>query len=322
MDQAIIEDLTKLSDEEKNILHGQAIDRGDYSVSERFIVNSAKLLEGKALALRPHTRFVDFPEHGHDYMEFMYVYTGQITHVIDKEDVTLERGDILFLNRHARHSIRRAGQEDVGINFILSEDLLQTLLPLVQGNEVMSDFIFENFDDAGEAEYLFFHTRDNFPIRNLMDNLIYAVVNRSEPLYAGLVILLFSYLAYYRETLANALRIPSKDAQLKRGVTEYLERHYPTATLGALAAELGYAQAYLSRRIRKVFGKSFQKLLCETRLRVAAGLLTASGMRIEEIVRAVGYENRSYFYRRFIKKYGVTPKKYRKAHAKGAPSRP
>ena len=97
MDQAIIEDLTKLSDEEKNILHGQAIDRGDYSVSERFIVNSAKLLEGKALALRPHTRFVDFPEHGHDYMEFMYVYTGQITHVIDKEDVTLERGDILFL---------------------------------------------------------------------------------------------------------------------------------------------------------------------------------------------------------------------------------
>ena len=71
MDSSIIEKLTRLTEEERDILRGQQVKQGDYSFSDRFIVNSAKLLEGRELDLRPHTRFVDFPEHGHDYMEFM-----------------------------------------------------------------------------------------------------------------------------------------------------------------------------------------------------------------------------------------------------------
>ena len=127
MDSTIIERLTRLTNEERDILQGQQVKQGDYSASERFIVNSAKLLDGKLLDLRPHTRFVDFPEHGHDYMEFMYIYAGSISHVIGREVVTLERGDILFLNRHARHSVKRAGMEDIGINFILSNPFLQVV---------------------------------------------------------------------------------------------------------------------------------------------------------------------------------------------------
>ena len=231
MDAKIIENLTKLTDEERTILRGQSVNRDDYSFSERFIVNSVKLLEGRELDLRLHTRFVDFPEHGHDYMEFMYVYAGKISHVIGKECITLERGDIIFLNRHARHSIKRAGMEDIGINFILSTPFLQIIFPRVANNPVMSGFIANNFDDAGEAQYLFFRTKDNFPIRNLMDNLIYAIVNRTQDIYAGLVSLLFTYLAYYRDTLSDTLVVASPEARLKRAVLEYIQQRYPTATL-------------------------------------------------------------------------------------------
>lgn len=312
MDSKIIERLTRLTGEERDILRGQEVRRGDYSVSDRFIVNSAKLLEGKELDLRPHTRFVDFPEHGHDYMEFMYVYAGRVSHVIGKDTVTLERGDILFLNRHARHSIKRAGLEDIGINFILSNGFLQTIFPRVQNNPVMSGFLTNNFDDAGEAEYLFFRTKDNFPIRNLMDNLIYAVVNRSQEVYAGLVLLLFTYLAYYRDTLVNALRLSSPDAQLRNAVLAYLEQRYPTATLSELARSLGYAPAYLSRRIKNNFGKTFQQLLQEQRMTAAEKLLRSTSLGVEEIVHAVGYENQSHFHRIFLKTHGTTPHKFRK----------
>ena len=226
MDSSIIEKLTRLTEEERDILRGQQVKQDDYSFSDRFIVNSAKLLEGRELDLRPHTRFVDFPEHGHDYMEFMYVYAGHISHVIGKETLTLERGDILFLNRHARHSVKRAGQEDIGINFILSNEFLQVIFQQVQNNPVMSEFLTNNFDDTGEEEYLLFRTKDCFPIRNLMDNLIYAIANRSQEVYAGLVSLLFTYLAYYRDTLANALRRSSPEAKLRRAVLSYLEEHY------------------------------------------------------------------------------------------------
>ena len=320
MDSAIIEKLTRLTREEQDILEGKALQRGNYSYSERFIVNSAKFLEGKELDLRLHTRFVDFPEHGHDYLEFMYVYAGRISHVIGKETVTLERGDIIFLNRHARHSIKRAGQEDIGINFIVSDALLRVIFRRVSNNPVMSGFLSGNFDDGGEAEYLFFRTQNNFPIRNLMDNLIYGVVNGTQEVYAGLVELLFSYLAYYRETLVNTLRVSSPDTKLRRAVAGYFERSYPAATLSALSAELGYTEAYLSRRIRELFGKPFRLLLQEYRLRAAEELLCTSRLPVEEIVRAVGYENTSHFYRAFQDLFGETPHKYRKNHASPAPS--
>ena len=320
MDSAIIEKLTRLTREEQDILEGKALQRGNYSYSERFIVNSAKFLEGKELDLRLHTRFVDFPEHGHDYLEFMYVYAGRISHVIGKETVTLERGDIIFLNRHARHSIKRAGQEDIGINFIVSDALLGVIFRRVSNNPVMSGFLSRNFDEAGEAEYLFFRTQNNFPIRNLMDNLIYGVVNGTQEVYAGLVELLFSYLAYYRETLVNTLRVSSPDTKLRRAVAGYFERSYPAATLSALSAELGYTEAYLSRRIRELFGKPFRLLLQEYRLRAAEELLCTSRLPVEEIVRAVGYENTSHFYRAFQDLFGETPHKYRKNHASPAPS--
>ncbi len=312
MDNAIIEQLTRLTDEERSILGGDPLRRDAYSATERFIISGARLLDGQALALRPHTRFVDFPEHGHDYMEFMYVYAGRISHVIGRETVTLEKGDILFLNRHARHAVRRAGQQDIGINFILSDTFLQALFGNVQNNPVMSAFLTNNLDSDGEGEYLFFRTKDCFPIRNLMDNLIYAVVHRSQEVYAGLVSLLFTYLAYYRDTLVNTLRDNSPDAALRRAVLAYLEAHYPDATLLALARELGYAPAYLSRRIHKLFSKPFRLLLQETRLKVAERLLRTTALGTEHILRAVGYENRSHFYRAFFRTYHTTPHKYRK----------
>lgn len=315
MDSAIIEQLSRLTREEQDILRGKSLQRGDYTSSDRFIVNSAKLLEGKELDLRLHTRFVDFPEHGHDYLEFMYVYAGRISHVIGKESVTLERGDIIFLNRHARHSIKRAGQEDIGINFIVSDALLRVIFRRVSNNPVMSGFLSGNFEENGEAEYLFFRTQNNFPIRNLMDNLIFAVVNGTQEVYVGIVELLFSYLAYYSETLANTLRVSSPELKLRRAVAGILERSYPDATLSGLSLSLGYTEAYLSRRIREIFGKPFRLLLQEYRLKAAEELLRTSRLPVEEVIRAVGYENTSHFYRAFQELYGETPHKYRKNHA-------
>ena len=47
--------------------------------------------------------------------------------------------------------------------------------------------------------------------------------------------------------------------------------------------------------------------------RSAAFLLTATGLAVEDIIAAVGYDNSSYFHRIFKAAYGLTPKKYRDA---------
>ena len=316
MDKSIIERLTRLTEEEREILAGQALRRGDYTLSDKFIVNEKKLLgEGKQLDLRLHTRFVDFPEHGHDYMEFMYVYAGSVTHVIDGKRIPLACGDILFLNRHIRHSVLKAGQKDIGINFIVSNDFLKQVFRNVRNDPIMSGFLMRNFEQDGEGEYLYFSTADCFPVRNLTDNLIYALAKHTpddSAILTQIVSLLFSYLSYYRETLRSGLRVTSPDTRLKQAVSAYISERYPSATLTELAGELGYSAEYLSRRIAGLFGKTFRELLSDERLDEAARLLKETNLSAAQIVEAGGYENCSHFYRTFRERYGMTPRSYRR----------
>ena len=59
--------------------------------------------------------FAPFPRHSHNYVEIMYMCRGKTVHRIDGDArVTLEAGELLFLNRHASHAIQRADAgEDV-----------------------------------------------------------------------------------------------------------------------------------------------------------------------------------------------------------------
>ena len=56
----IINHLSRITDEEKHILSGQAmIDRNIYMSGDRDIISGDKLLpKGKQIMIRPHTRFI------------------------------------------------------------------------------------------------------------------------------------------------------------------------------------------------------------------------------------------------------------------------
>ena len=73
MDQRIIRYFSEITEEERQFLSGsKQIDRTLYMDGSRDVINGSKLLEkGKLIAIRPHTRFVHFPEHTHDYVEMV-----------------------------------------------------------------------------------------------------------------------------------------------------------------------------------------------------------------------------------------------------------
>ena len=55
------------------------------------------------ITVRTHTRYTDFPLHKHNYLEMMIVLGGSITHVIGQEEIKLDAGDILVMNKHVSH---------------------------------------------------------------------------------------------------------------------------------------------------------------------------------------------------------------------------
>ena len=78
---------------------------------------------------------------------------------------------------------------------------------------------------------------------------------------------------------------------------------------------LGLSAAHLSRWIKANFGSSFKELLCDKRVEVAKDLLLETKLSINDIVISVGYENSSYFHKQFLKRFGMTPKAFRKTYS-------
>lgn len=78
-----------------------------------------------------------------------------------------------------------------------------------------------------------------------------------------------------------------------------------------LAEKLGMNVRSFYRNFKKTSSLSPSDFIKDYRLGYSARLLRTSKLTVQEIIYKTGISNKSYFYREFMKKYGVTPKAYR-----------
>ena len=179
MQQALLDHLRKITEEEQRILDGVAeVDKDLYTSGKDFTVDSAKMLsEGKLIAVRTHTRFVHFPSHRHNFIEVLYVCQGQLTNIIGGKEVVLRQGELLFLNQFTRHEILPAGEEDIAINFMILPEFFEVAYTMAGNNNVLADFLVNVLrQDDERGEYLHFKVAEVLQIQNLLENMIYSLV--------------------------------------------------------------------------------------------------------------------------------------------------
>ena len=164
--------------------------------------------------------------------------------------------------------------------------------------------------------YLRFSSAGNKQIENLVENLLFEMTEYShadEQVLTRTVALLFHYLSLKsRELLRDGSSLPDRDALRRQQIRAYLGEHYRDGTLTALAEQLYLSPPYLSKTVSRLFGKNFKQLICEAREEQAERLLRETDMPVSEIIGYVGYENESYFHRRFLARTGTTPGRYRR----------
>ncbi len=317
MNAELIEKLKPITPEERELLSGRAgIDRSIYMHGASAEIDRELLLEkGKLISLRPHTRFVHFPLHTHNYVEMVYMCQGQTHHLIDGNEVVLRAGELLILNQHAAQEIFPAGEEDIAVNFIIWPQFFDTALHMLgEEDNPIRDFLVGCLRDGrGGMSYLHFEVAGVLPIQNLLENLVWTLVNRQpnkrsiNQLTMGL---LFLQLVNHTETLHVEPSFASQQLMLQ--VLRFVEERYRDGKLQDIAAELHYDQCWLSREIKRRSGKNFTALVQDKRLNQAAFLLKTTNMKVSEISESVGYENLSYFHRLFRERYGVSPHRYRR----------
>lgn len=324
--EEILEYLRPITEEEQAALNGrEEIDRSLYvkdaenlianKEGKLSVINSEKLLEnGRVITVRPHTRFVHFPEHRHDYIEVIYMCSGSTTHIINGTELKLQEGELLFLGQNATQEILPAGQNDIAVNLIVLPQFFDTALQMMGEEESpLHRFIIDVLTGENATGYLYFQVSDILPVQNLMENLLYTLIHNSpnrRNINQTTMGLLFLQLLNYTDRLFYE---DDSEEEAVVQVLQYIENHYNDGSLSECAELLHYDFYWLSREIKKQTGKNYTDLLQEKRMAQAAFLLKTTKMNVADIALTVGYENVSYFHRLFGKTHGMSPKKYRDA---------
>ncbi len=322
MQQSLIDRLSAITEEESEYLAGKRdLEKRVYFGSGNSIVSDKRLFPEesgkrgkKAIEIRTHTRFIDFPLHGHDYIEMMYVCSGSITHIAEGREIVLNTGGVLLMNRHVTHSVKRAGKNDIGVNFIISTALFESVVSEIRESNVFTDFLIENLRNNGKPVLLQFDVAGVLPIENLMENLLFSLLNdkgAEAHILQKTMSLMLSYFVSFDNILVSKFLTNDYYERLRNMVENYIRTDYRDASLTVLAGRLGLSHTYLCKWISTNMEMSFKDMLVEQRFKVAEYLLHTTNLSVSDVASAVGYENASYFYRQFRKRYGQTPRTMR-----------
>lgn len=319
MEDRLIQMLQIISPEEQFYLDGnQQVERDIYTRQKIFEIDRALFLkEGRLITVRPHSRFVDFPEHRHNYIEIMYVCMGSITHWIGGKEITMRKGDLLLMNQQVMHSVKKAGCGDIGINFIALPEFFDIPLQMLNKNNVLADFLINTLrQNQQTAQYLLFQLEGDQAIENLMENMISSMIydkKDDDAINQYSMGLVFLYLLNHIDSLTKNSSQSYRDVVVQSALS-YIDARYKTASLTKMAEDFHQSLSVLSKTIKQSTGFTFQELLQRKRFQKAVMLLMETELPVEEIAVTVGYENQSYFYRQFKKRYGMTPRRYRMEH--------
>lgn len=280
-----------------------------YARPGRFIIERRRISDistgtvDAPITLRTHPTNLYFPDHSHDFIEIMYVYSGKITHNIGNKRVTVSEGDAIILGLGARHSIEPASEYDLGLNVIIAREEYEKLLSDLGRTRAMLLYTMLECRSDG-----FIHLEGvaNTTLSLAADALISASLLDTPPDTQNIRYAMTLFLSVL-SGIGKERTAPSKNERL----LAYVKSSYSTATLTEAAELLSLSPSYLSRLCKYTFGKSFKELLMEERFLAASGLLIKTDMPIGEIIAAVGYENSSYFHKEFKKRFGTTPSEYK-----------
>ena len=254
------------------------------------------------------------PYHWHPELEIITVDAGRVSLTIADHIYEGARGDVFFVASEELHEIRAAGRENQFRSFVFAADFLQfaradqaeteLLAPLVEGRLRFATCL--RRAAPGQRE-----------VRALLAQIVQACLTRlpgnqlavKAALLGIVAVCARSGLLEGRQMRPNA---DYKARQLKE-IVGYLGEHFTEPLpLSEVASRFGLSPQYFSTFFRENFGRTFTQHVNSLRIEQAARLLRETDLPVMEVAFNVGFDNFSYFIKRFREVYGVSPSNYRK----------
>lgn len=263
-------------------------------------------------------------EHGHDFVELVYVVGGQGVHRFEGVDYDIQMGDVFIINPGETHSYEVGeGEQMEIINVLFMPSFIpDTLLRELQMTDSMDYFYVHPFlkSDVRFNHRLNLRGQDAAHVLALLESMIRENDNRGAGfatiIRLQLIELLVLLSRYYnlmqkQKTVSPSPR-KSERVMTARRIYGYLERNFDKKiTLQSLSDLFHTGVRQLNRIMRLEYGKSVIDVLHDIRISRAKHLLTETDEKVIAIATMVGYDDPSFFSRLFHRHVGCSPSQYR-----------
>lgn len=255
-----------------------------------------------------------FPNRYNGY-EIIYVLSGILKEEMHNAIIPLTEDELLITNPNVIHN-------DI---FVEDTEILSLRIPvsqikLILKNSILADSVHHFFEpglsaNASQIEYYHYAPAHSKELRSILEQIIDEATSSlpgSELIVNGLLSRFLSILSSEKK-LQNHMSSESHQNSFSifLQIERFLEKEYWNTTEAALSQIFHYSNQYLNQIIKQYTGLSIHKYCVEKKLSLASHLLQSSEMPVQQIIQFLGYENKTYFYRIFREKYGMTPQQLR-----------
>ncbi|MBQ4116146.1 MAG: helix-turn-helix domain-containing protein [Clostridia bacterium] len=255
------------------------------------------------------TRSGDTNVHMHSFWEMFYLQDGCLTVNTETQQFKLSKNQMMIIPPNCYHSTFSDSEVLKKSVFFTFEKIKSTEKEKLYDkiSKAFGSCGFYKIDDSGYAGILLDMVLDSYASEKL---------GKEWRVKANVTELIF---ALYDLIKDGALTAPENEIRpntywvYKYAIDRLLDIYYMTdISLESLSEKLFVSPKTITRIISSAYGKSFNELKLELRMRNAQKLLKETDLTIGEIGERVGYTTPRGFFLAFQKYSGSTPGEYRK----------
>ncbi|MDY3929197.1 MAG: helix-turn-helix domain-containing protein [Clostridia bacterium] len=247
-----------------------------------------------------------FTPHYHNYYEIFLMLKGEAKHIVNDTEHILSPGNLLFIRDFDSHEYIRNGNETFDfINLAFRKKEFASMCAYL-GNDFNSEQLFTHelppLISLTETE----KNRVFFSLSELIniDDVSVARIKFKKLLTDLFTTFFFDYTPSKSE-IPLWLEVTYEKMKKPQNFIYGVEKMYEIS---------GKSREHLSRSLKKYYNTTPTDLVSDLRLNYCANLLLSSNLSVTDICYECGFDNLSWFYKIFLKKYKISPGQYRKLH--------
>ena len=265
------------------------------------------------------------PSHTHEFVELVYVVSGNALHEMSGNRYHLTAGDVFILEPDAYHSYNGTDTEETVVyNVLFSVEFLRSELDALKQMPSFVDFFYLAPFLRKTASFIPYSPLNDAQHLQILNHLraIHEEFNERKEGYQIIIktrwIECLVLLGRFHKDNQHAQRSTLSDKEHMESIRHFVELNFQQPlTLEQLCRISGMSVSSFTAKFKDHTGVSFLDYKHELQVRHARQLLTGTNKKILEIALEAGFNDISFFNKVFRKYSGLTPKDIRKQARSG-----